>query len=393
MDRRLSRVPPTLLLARRVRCTPAGPSKDPGHRYDRPQRCGRCPGSQSPRGSASSSALPASSPRLFVPSNCPPISPGRSPGLSLEWTGREAVLLPEGRGRPLIAGRSRVLRRPGSDRGPADVSKASRRASRAPRSRASGRPAPSGTPRFVRKCGAASRSWTRRAHGRRASRLPSLWPSDSRRSASSSRPRPTNGCANIRSYGRAGGQWCPSGPPAGQAASIPYRIQYRTPMRGRSDESQHGPSDEEGGSDGVPDRGRLLRSMQLSGELPLHLPGAGHWDRCTVFLAWRITSGEKDGIDVGGLSAALAVDSPKVMTEGVSAPLSFRNGTDCREDHIVPALYGWLGQVPPARRAYMPRGGRSPAPSRSPGVISPREPGAGKGKRRPLDDARDLGGR
>ncbi len=39
-------------------------------------------------------------------------------------------------------------------------------------------------------------------------------------------------------------------------------------------------------------------------------------DRCHVFLAWRITSGEKDGVDVAGLSVALAVDSPKVMTDG-----------------------------------------------------------------------------
>ena len=39
-------------------------------------------------------------------------------------------------------------------------------------------------------------------------------------------------------------------------------------------------------------------------------------DRCHVFFAWRITSGEKDGVDVSGLSVALAVDSPKVMTDG-----------------------------------------------------------------------------
>jgi hypothetical protein len=39
-------------------------------------------------------------------------------------------------------------------------------------------------------------------------------------------------------------------------------------------------------------------------------------DRCLLFLAWRVTSGEKDGIDLSGLSAALAVDSPKRMTDG-----------------------------------------------------------------------------
>ena len=39
-------------------------------------------------------------------------------------------------------------------------------------------------------------------------------------------------------------------------------------------------------------------------------------DRCHVFFAWRITKGAKDGVDVSGLSVALAVDSPKVMTDG-----------------------------------------------------------------------------
>jgi hypothetical protein len=39
-------------------------------------------------------------------------------------------------------------------------------------------------------------------------------------------------------------------------------------------------------------------------------------ERCILFLAWRIASGEKDGIDLSSLSAVLAVDSPKRMTDG-----------------------------------------------------------------------------
>lgn len=44
--------------------------------------------------------------------------------------------------------------------------------------------------------------------------------------------------------------------------------------------------------------------------------GPATQDRCTVFLAWRVTTGTKDGIDLGGLSAVLAVDSPQRMTDG-----------------------------------------------------------------------------
>ena len=40
------------------------------------------------------------------------------------------------------------------------------------------------------------------------------------------------------------------------------------------------------------------------------------YDRCQVLLAFNIESGEIDGVDVGGLSAAVIADTPKVMTEG-----------------------------------------------------------------------------
>jgi hypothetical protein len=40
------------------------------------------------------------------------------------------------------------------------------------------------------------------------------------------------------------------------------------------------------------------------------------YDRCQVLLAFNIKSGEVDGVDVGGRTAAVVADTPKVMTEG-----------------------------------------------------------------------------
>jgi hypothetical protein len=40
------------------------------------------------------------------------------------------------------------------------------------------------------------------------------------------------------------------------------------------------------------------------------------YDRCQVLLAFDVESGEVDGVDVGGLTAAIVADTPKVMTEG-----------------------------------------------------------------------------
>jgi hypothetical protein len=39
-------------------------------------------------------------------------------------------------------------------------------------------------------------------------------------------------------------------------------------------------------------------------------------DACDVFFAWHITRGEKDGVDLSGLNAALAVHTQKQMTDG-----------------------------------------------------------------------------
>ena len=39
-------------------------------------------------------------------------------------------------------------------------------------------------------------------------------------------------------------------------------------------------------------------------------------DRCNAFLVFQVESGEVDGVDVSGLTAAAVADTPKVMAEG-----------------------------------------------------------------------------
>ncbi len=39
-------------------------------------------------------------------------------------------------------------------------------------------------------------------------------------------------------------------------------------------------------------------------------------EACDLFIAWRIDRGEKDGVDLAGLNVALAVHTPKQMTDG-----------------------------------------------------------------------------
>jgi hypothetical protein len=39
-------------------------------------------------------------------------------------------------------------------------------------------------------------------------------------------------------------------------------------------------------------------------------------DTCDLMLAWHVTAGQKDGVDLSGLSAVMAVHSPKQMTDG-----------------------------------------------------------------------------
>ena len=44
--------------------------------------------------------------------------------------------------------------------------------------------------------------------------------------------------------------------------------------------------------------------------------GSATQDHCDVMLAWHVTGGSKDGVDLSGLNAVMAVHSPKQMTDG-----------------------------------------------------------------------------
>jgi hypothetical protein len=44
--------------------------------------------------------------------------------------------------------------------------------------------------------------------------------------------------------------------------------------------------------------------------------GAATQDNCDVLLAWHVTRGSKDGVDLSDLNAVMAVHSPKRMTDG-----------------------------------------------------------------------------
>jgi hypothetical protein len=39
-------------------------------------------------------------------------------------------------------------------------------------------------------------------------------------------------------------------------------------------------------------------------------------DKCDLLLAWHVTEGAKDGVDLSGMNAVMAVRSPKQMTDG-----------------------------------------------------------------------------
>src|SRR4051812_37973091 len=44
--------------------------------------------------------------------------------------------------------------------------------------------------------------------------------------------------------------------------------------------------------------------------------GQATQDACDVLLAWHVTEGQKDGLDLAGLNAVMAAHTPKQMTDG-----------------------------------------------------------------------------
>ncbi len=62
--------------------------------------------------------------------------------------------------------------------------------------------------------------------------------------------------------------------------------------------------------------GDYFEACSCTVSCPCIFLGPATEDECDVFLAWHITKGHRDGVDLSGLNAALAVHTPKRMTDG-----------------------------------------------------------------------------
>jgi hypothetical protein len=71
-------------------------------------------------------------------------------------------------------------------------------------------------------------------------------------------------------------------------------------------------------------------------------------DRCRALLAYHIDSGEIDDVDVGGLSFALFLDTPPVMSEGNWRVGVFLDdgASDSQAEHLGAVLSGQAGGPP-----------------------------------------------
>jgi len=63
-------------------------------------------------------------------------------------------------------------------------------------------------------------------------------------------------------------------------------------------------------------KGQYFEACSCAVSCPCIWLGPATEDSCDVFFAWHITEGGRDGVDLAGLNAALAVHTPKQMTDG-----------------------------------------------------------------------------
>lgn len=65
-------------------------------------------------------------------------------------------------------------------------------------------------------------------------------------------------------------------------------------------------------------RGRYFENCSCDMPCPctVSFDAGADLDRCNALLVFRVDSGEVDGVDVGGVTVAAVIDSPKVMTDG-----------------------------------------------------------------------------
>ncbi|HYR61893.1 MAG TPA: DUF1326 domain-containing protein [Actinomycetota bacterium] len=68
-------------------------------------------------------------------------------------------------------------------------------------------------------------------------------------------------------------------------------------------------------------------------------------DTCDLVLAWHITEGQKDGVDLGGLNTVMAIRSPKQMTDGnwVAAVYLDDRATGAQEEALRAIFTGAAG--------------------------------------------------
>ncbi|HEY1332409.1 MAG TPA: DUF1326 domain-containing protein [Actinomycetota bacterium] len=105
--------------------------------------------------------------------------------------------------------------------------------------------------------------------------------------------------------------------------------------------------------------------------------GPATQDTCDVMLAWHVAEGSKDGVDLAGLNAVLAVHSPKQMTDGgwqVALYLDDRASAEQADamgaifsgqagGHLAALgpLIGEVAGVAPAKISYSQGGGKANA--------------------------------
>ncbi|QIZ38776.1 DUF1326 domain-containing protein [Saccharopolyspora sp. ASAGF58] len=80
--------------------------------------------------------------------------------------------------------------------------------------------------------------------------------------------------------------------------------------------------------------GDYFEACSCAVSCPCVFLGPATEDACDLFCAWRVERGEKDGVDLAGLNAALAVHTPKQMTDGnwrVALYLDDRASSEQRE--------------------------------------------------------------
>ena len=116
--------------------------------------------------------------------------------------------------------------------------------------------------------------------------------------------------------------------------------------------------------------------------------GTATQDNCDVLLAWHVTNGDKDGVDLSGLNAVMAVHSPKRMTDGNwKVALYLDDRASAEQSAALGAVFSggawWLPRRPGPADRRSGRGGAGRDHVREVGRFAAR-----RGRGRPVDEQR-----